>query len=104
MYKGEIMMDFLQTVIVGGLAGIIAGLIPYFIGKNKDQIKMATQALIVCGICGIFLGLLLALPVALIYTFLICSKYKNEITCPYCKERILKDATICKYCKQNINQ
>lgn len=36
------MMDFLQTVIVGGLAGIIAGLIPYFIGKNKNQIKMAT--------------------------------------------------------------
>lgn len=97
------MMDFLRTIIVGGLAGIIVGLIPYFIGKNKNQIKMATQALIVCGICGTLLGLLLALPVALIYTFLICSKYKNEIIC-HCKERILKDATTCKYCKQNINQ
>lgn len=96
------MMDFLQTIIVGGLAGIIVGLIPYFIGKNKDQIKIATQALIVCGICGIFLGLLLAVPVALIYTYLIYSKSKNEITCPYCKEHISKDATICKHCKETI--
>jgi hypothetical protein len=49
-----------------------------------------------------FLRLILGLPIALVYTFFICTKAKNETTYPYCKEVILKKAIIYKHCKQEI--
>jgi hypothetical protein len=42
----------LSSTFYGGMAEVLVGLIPFFIGKN--QVKMATNAIAIYDICGIF--------------------------------------------------
>ncbi len=60
-------------LIGGGIAGFVCGLLPYFVGKNKNP-KLANIALISCAISGIVLGAILALPVAVVFTIIITVK------------------------------
>lgn len=98
------MEKFLIYAISGGVFGLLAGLVPLFFGIRKNQRDMGIIALIICGISGILFGLILAVPIAILFTFIIYAKTKGKIVCPYCKEYINKDASICKHCKQSLEK
>jgi ABC-type phosphate transport system permease subunit len=55
----------------GAVAGTLIGLIPFFIAKKRDRKKLGQIALISCTVSGLALGLLLALPVAVIFSLVI---------------------------------
>lgn len=97
-------MYILEAMIYGIIAGALVGLIPFFIGKNKNQEKLGLYSLLACALSGAVLGLLLAIPVACVCVFLIYNRENNQIICPSCKEYINKDAVICKHCKQEIKK
>lgn len=98
------MGKILVSIIAGGIAGLLVGLIPLFIGINKSQRDMGVISLIACWISGILLGLILAIPVSILCSYIINSKAKNKVNCPYCKEVINKDATLCKHCKETLQE
>jgi len=58
----------------GGTAGLVCGLVPYFIGKKKNNRKLGKIALWSCIAAGLILGILLALPVAVIFSIVIAVK------------------------------
>ena len=95
-------MYFLNALIGGIIAGTLVGLIPYFVGRSKNQEKLGIYSIIACGLSGAVLGLLLALPVACGCSFYIYNRETNQMICPHCKEYIKKDAIICKHCKKEI--
>jgi len=71
----------LGAMIIGGLvAGLLCGLVPFFVGKNKGQQDLGTVALLVCAVCGMILGILLAVPVAIVFTVVIVNKAKKTAT------------------------
>jgi ABC-type tungstate transport system substrate-binding protein len=56
------------TFIGGGGVGLICGLLPYFIGKKRDNRKLGNFALYACLVSGLILGVILALPMAIAFT------------------------------------
>ena len=61
-------------VIGGAIAGTIIGLLPFFVGRHVKQPKLAARALTCCCVAGIALGMVLAGPVALIFTLVLVSR------------------------------
>ncbi len=57
--------DFVLRLFFGGLAGAACGLLPYFVGRSRD-IAFARKAVWISVGCGIVLGLILAMPVAIV--------------------------------------
>lgn len=65
-------------LLLGGAAvGLLCGLIPFFIGRKKNQRKLGKIALLCCMVSGLVLGILLALPVAVIFSVVIAQKAKQ---------------------------
>ncbi|HWE94165.1 MAG TPA: hypothetical protein VG269_09395 [Tepidisphaeraceae bacterium] len=63
---------YLVGVVFGGLvAGALCGLLPFFLAKNRNRMPLGVAAITTCAVCGLILGLLLALPVALVFTVII---------------------------------
>lgn len=51
--------------MVGGLvAGILCGMIPYYFGKQRQQLTLGLAGLMACTLSGVVMGLVLALPMA----------------------------------------
>ena len=65
-------------VIGGGIAGAVLGLLPFFVGRRLKQQKLAAQALTWCCIAGVALGMVLAGPVALVFTLVLVSRRERE--------------------------
>jgi hypothetical protein len=61
----------LMAIVAGLLAGFACGILPLGIGIWKGRIGWGVAALIACAIGGAGLGLLLAVPVALLFCFII---------------------------------
>ena len=103
------------------LAGYLCGLIPYYAAKHRGQTGLATQALVVCTVSGLGLGFVLALPVALVYTWVIRKKGMSPGTtaqvgapatpsqaaefrpCPKCAEPIRLEASVCRFCRHEFS-
>ncbi len=65
-------VDFLIGALIGGLiAGCLCGLIPLALAQWKGRLPVGIAAWLSCLICGGILGLLLAGPVALIFSTVI---------------------------------
>ena len=56
------------SVVLGTLAGILCGLIPWIIGTKKDKASPGLVGFFACALSGGVLGLMLALPVAAVFT------------------------------------
>jgi hypothetical protein len=58
----------------GAVAGALCGLLPYFIGKKKSQEKLGSIALLACIVAGVALGLILAIPTAVVFVAVILTR------------------------------
>ena len=61
-------------VIGGGIAGALLGLLPFFVGRHNKQQKLAAHAFTWCCITGVAFGMVLAGPVALIFTLVMVGR------------------------------
>ena len=60
------------VTLLGGLSiGGLCGLIPFFVGRKKNRASMGVVGLNACMVSGVFFGVLLALPVAIVFTIVI---------------------------------
>lgn len=68
------------ALIVGLISGFVFGLIPLIVGFKKQNIKFGLIGFVLCIIAGSFLSLLGAIPVSIIFTWLILRKKPVETT------------------------
>ena len=62
---------FLIGTIMGGLlAGTVCGLVPLAVGRWKRRVTLGVWALLFCMFSGGILGVILAVPVALIFSMI----------------------------------
>jgi hypothetical protein len=62
----------MAAILIGALiAGGLSGLLPLLVGISKKQEGLAIAGMIACIVSGLILGLLLAVPVALVFLFII---------------------------------
>lgn len=57
---------FIEFFFFGACAGLLCGMAPFIVARNRGKPDLGTTSLVVCGISGAMLGLLLAVPAALI--------------------------------------
>jgi uncharacterized membrane protein len=60
-----------DSLIDGFLVGLICGVIPLYLSTGKDRLKLGFGAVAACVVSGLLLGLLLAIPVAGVFLWLI---------------------------------
>lgn len=72
----------MQWIVLSGALGLMLGLVPLFTGILKKNIKFGIFGLLASTVGGAVLGLILALPVAAIFTWLIIrdSKKPQKVT------------------------
>lgn len=61
-------MNVTVMLLAGLAAGFTVGLIPFFVARARRQAGLAGWALGLCSLAGVTLGLLLAGPLALVFT------------------------------------
>jgi hypothetical protein len=64
-------MDLGDAILIGLIAGIVCGLIPLAAGLWKGRPQLAWIGLVASALSGAVLGILLALPVAIVFTLAI---------------------------------
>ena len=69
-----------EPLIESGLLGLICGVIPLFFSTGKDRVKFGFAGLLACVLSGSLLGLLLAIPVAVVFLWLI---FRNPVEVPF---------------------
>jgi uncharacterized membrane protein len=60
-----------DSLIDGFLAGLICGVIPLFFSTGRNRLKLGYGALLACVAGGLLLGLVLAIPAAILFLWLI---------------------------------
>jgi hypothetical protein len=68
-------MAYKMGLLFGALGmGGLCGLLPLIIGMRKGQQGLGLTGFVVCVLCGLVLGVLLAAPAAIVFTLIIVSK------------------------------
>lgn len=75
---GSVIITYQLLMIVGGVAGLVLGLIPFGLGIARKKALLGIIALVVCVLIGIPFSVLGALPAAAIFTYLIVRKKKTD--------------------------
>jgi len=57
----------------------------------------AVELLLICGFIGVIL-----LAIAAVVIVIVLVTRSNRVPCPYCGERITKDAVLCRYCGREV--
>lgn len=68
----------LFAIIVGGVAGLVVGLFPLIVGLIMNQNRLAVTGIFACGIAGMILGLIAAIPTSLGFTIAIALKARDS--------------------------
>ena len=104
--------DFMTTALIFGcIAGMVCGAIPLIAGAVKNHLGIGFLGFFACTVGGLMLGLLLAIPLAGVFTWWVfhaSNKQKQQAAsqqykrCRYCSETILVDARVCRYCGRDL--
>lgn len=70
----ELTMRFLG----GAVAGCLVGLIPFYIARKRGEQAFSKISMGICILCGLILGLLLALPASIILVVIIFLRQPKE--------------------------
>lgn len=70
-------LTFTQWVLVGAGLGLVVGLAPLIAGFIKGNLKIGALGFVASIVAGAVLGLLLAVPVAAVFTWLAVRKPKQ---------------------------
>ena len=73
---------FIGTIIGGLFVGALCGLLPFGLAKWKRRVSLGIGALITCIVCGLILGIMLAAPVAIIFSAVVLIMGKKETESP----------------------
>jgi hypothetical protein len=70
---------FMVGMIIGALvAGVLCGSLPFAVARSRKRNDLAWISMVVCVVCGLLLGLLLAVPAALVCTGIIMALRRGE--------------------------
>jgi len=69
-----------DSLIEGFLVGLICGVIPLYFSAGQNRLKLGFAAVAACVVSGLLLGLLLAIPAAGIFLWLI---FRNRVEVPF---------------------
>ncbi len=64
-------MSVALAALVGLCAGLLVGLVPFFVAYRSNRVDWAIGALLATALSGLVVGLLLALPVAVVSTVIV---------------------------------
>ena len=64
-------MDVADAALFGAIAGTLCGLAPLIYGIVKQRVLLGVAGLAACVVAGAILGILLAIPVAGLFVYLI---------------------------------
>lgn len=97
----------MESIIGALLIGGICGLGPVIVGALKKRMGLGIGGFFACLLSGLILGILLAGPICGVFIWLIIKKSDtdesiNTKQCPYCAEKILVDAKLCKHCNREL--
>lgn len=63
----SILPPIISTLLIGAAVGALVGMVPYLVGKKNGQLGLAQVAIFVTAIAGAGFGLVLAVPVSLVF-------------------------------------
>ena len=66
-------------IVLGTLAGILVGIIPLVVGARKENFNLGIAGFFATALSGAILGLILALPIGGVFTWLACRKPQTRI-------------------------
>ena len=69
-----------DSLIDGFLVGLICGVIPLYFSTGRNRLKLGYSAILACVVGGLLLGLLLAIPLAVLFLWLI---FRQNVTVPF---------------------
>jgi hypothetical protein len=69
-----------ELIVIAIVAGVVCGLVPLIFGLVRGETGLAWGGFGACIVAGFLLGLLLALPMAIIFTVLIWKNSKDRQT------------------------
>ena len=72
--------SLLFKVLGAAAGGFLIGLIPFLIAKKHGDEKLARLALGICTLSGVILGLLLAIPVCIVFVIIILTRQRKDNT------------------------
>ena len=73
---------YIGTFIGGLFVGALCGLLPFGLAKWKNRVSLGIGALITCTVCGLILGIMLAGPVAIIFSAVALIMGRKETASP----------------------
>jgi phosphotransferase system glucose/maltose/N-acetylglucosamine-specific IIC component len=68
----------LSFMLIGAAAGMVAGAVPAIVGALMSRLWLGIIGFLACAVAGAILGLLLAVPVAAVFTWLIVRKTNKK--------------------------
>ncbi|MEJ7716789.1 MAG: hypothetical protein WKF31_02060 [Thermoleophilaceae bacterium] len=69
-------------LLIGSVVGALCGLVPLIFGVVRSQIPLAIGGFFACVVCGAILGLILAIPIAALFAYLIVRASRKPPVAP----------------------
>ena len=75
-------MGLEQSILFGFIAGVVCGLAPPIFGAMRARMALGVGGFVACAAAGAVLGLLLAVPVAIVFVYFIHRSTRTARTAP----------------------